>query len=347
VGCDGGWAPAHNGPHSWIPRQQRQNVPHSSVPPCDAGLGDVRSDVRPFGSVAGNFFLIVSNFGALLVAILVAMQVFDLSSDSAEWAQMTALVFGAIASLQAALQLAFAARRPFAAVVRRLRAAARRVMRGPVNPEDTSSTVPLVFLMADLDNEDDADDLLIGRSAASPEEASHGSEATSPHPTRAVSAIDVLEARNLDTDRDFWRESERVSAARYVLRSETELADKSRSELFRPLKSEMNRPVSQTNRKTRHALRSERITPPIRQTDRKIPAACIDDASVPLAVLMAGFDSIDERGDLPAMELAERRAARQEKAFNDREATSPPSAGAVPAVPAAIDSRLEKLKAMI
>jgi hypothetical protein len=66
--------------------------------------------IRPFGSVASNFFLIVANLGALLAAILIALQVFDLSSASAEWAEMTTLVFGAIATLQTVLQLIVASR---------------------------------------------------------------------------------------------------------------------------------------------------------------------------------------------------------------------------------------------
>jgi hypothetical protein len=222
--------------------------------------------VRPFGSVASNFFLIVANFGALLVALFIALQVLDLSSASAEWAEVTTFVLGAIATLQTVLQLIVASA-SLLTFKSHLRAAARSVTRDPAATQDTSSSVPLSVLMADLDTAD-AHELpatdLAGNRRGPAQEAADESEATLPHPAAAVAAVaaaaadelDLEEAVDVNADSDLWRASERVAAARYVLRPEEELVDKSQSDLFMPLRSEAAPPAPLTGRKRKKKRRA-------------------------------------------------------------------------------------------
>ncbi len=223
------------------------------------------------------FFLIVANFGALLVALLIALQVFDLSSASAEWAEMTTLVFGAIATLQTVLQLIVASASLLAFIKSHLRVAARSITRDPAATQDTSSSVPLSVLMVGLDT-GDADELpatdLGGKRRGPAQEAADESEATSSHPAAAVPAVpaaaadepDLEEAVELNADSVLWRASEHVAAARYVLRPETEIVDKSQSDLFMPLRSETAPPAPLTHwnhkKKRRDPVAARSTSPP-------------------------------------------------------------------------------------
>jgi hypothetical protein len=91
------------------------------------------------------------------------------------------------------------------------------------------------------------------------------SEATLPHPAGAVPAVpaaaadepDLEEAVDVNADSDLRRASERVAAARNVLRLETEIADKSQSDhLFMPVRSDTAPPAPLTHRKRKKKRRA-------------------------------------------------------------------------------------------
>ncbi len=148
----------------------------------------------------------------------------------------------------------------FSFIKSHLRAAARSVTRGPAATHGPSSSVSLSVLMADLDT-GDADELPatdLGKRRRGPaQDAADESEATLRPQAAAVPAVpaaaadehDLEEAVEMNAGYDLWRASERVADARHVLRRETELVDKSESDLFMPLRSQTTPPAPLTRRK--------------------------------------------------------------------------------------------------